>query len=238
MCSIGILETISLSANYLSKIKIRLKKIEAIIQSSPQVGYRPPHITNDMAELKAVHRFTYLGYTITSDNKVDKEVDNKQKRTVSGTTDTWRRAQKSACIEPSSLSPFYMAQSHGSHRHRLRLRYSTSTASPRSSSSTGVTSSPILKSINRQRSLVSKRCNWSLSYVGLDMSPGWGIIVCPESYCESTSLLATVTEGHQRSDSRTTWNNLLVHVKSTIANRPLRTVKPGVSPLIKLFPPL
>ena len=40
-------------------------------------SYCPLLTTIDMTELKAVHRFTYLGCTITSDAKIDKEVDKR-----------------------------------------------------------------------------------------------------------------------------------------------------------------
>ena len=37
----------------------------------------PPHITFSRTEQKAVHHFTFLGSTITSDVKIDREVDNR-----------------------------------------------------------------------------------------------------------------------------------------------------------------
>ena len=38
-----------------------------------------------------------------------------------GTTDTWRMAQRSTCIEPSSLLPSNMIQLWGTYRHHLQL---------------------------------------------------------------------------------------------------------------------
>ena len=55
----------------------QLEEAEDLHQPAPLRGYRPPHITIGRTELKAVHQFTYLGCTITSDAKIDMEVDNR-----------------------------------------------------------------------------------------------------------------------------------------------------------------
>ena len=58
-------------------LEVSLKKTEFLHQPALLEEYRPPHITIDGTELKAVHQFTYLGCTITSDAKINKEVDNR-----------------------------------------------------------------------------------------------------------------------------------------------------------------
>ena len=85
---------------------------------------------------------------------------------------------------------------------------------PPSLTFTRVTSSPILKSLKRQRSPVSRPSNWTLSYAGLDTFSQWGIIACPELYCAASSPQAIETEGYQRNDSRTSWTNPFVPVTS------------------------
>ena len=64
-------------AAQLFKLEVSLKKSEVLHQPAPLEEYHPPHITIGGTELKAVHQFTYLGCTITSDAKIDREVDNR-----------------------------------------------------------------------------------------------------------------------------------------------------------------
>ena len=60
-------------------LEISLKKtdLEVLHQPAPKETYRPPHIAIGETELKAVLQFTYLECTISSDAKIDKEVDNR-----------------------------------------------------------------------------------------------------------------------------------------------------------------
>ena len=106
--------------------------------------------------------------------------------------------------------------------------------------STCVTSSSILKSLKRQESPAFMPCNWSHGYTRLDKSPEWGLISCPRSYCAVSSLLANMTEGHWRSNSRTVWKNRLVPIISTITDGLLllRTMTPDIILLNMLSPPL
>ena len=57
-------------------LEVSLKKTEVLHQPAPQEKYHPPSIFIEQSELKAVHQFSYIGYIITSDAKIDKEVDN------------------------------------------------------------------------------------------------------------------------------------------------------------------
>ena len=54
-----------------------LKNTDVFHQSASQEEHHSTHVTTGATELKAVHRFAYLGCTITSDTKVDKELDNR-----------------------------------------------------------------------------------------------------------------------------------------------------------------
>ncbi len=51
-------------------------KTEVLHQPAPLEEYRPPQITIGGTELKAAHQFPYLEGTITSDAKINREVDN------------------------------------------------------------------------------------------------------------------------------------------------------------------
>ena len=64
-------------ATQLFGLEVSLKKTEVLHQPAPQEAYCPPHITIGETELKAVQQFTYLGCTISSDARIDKEVDNR-----------------------------------------------------------------------------------------------------------------------------------------------------------------
>ncbi|KAL8569424.1 hypothetical protein ACOMHN_054139 [Nucella lapillus] len=58
-------------------LEVSLKKTEVLHHPAPQEAYLPPHITIGETELKTVQQFTYLGCTIYSDAKIDKDVDNR-----------------------------------------------------------------------------------------------------------------------------------------------------------------
>ena len=63
--------------NLASHLEVSLKKTEVLYQPVPKETYCLPHITVGETELKAVQQFTYLRCTITSDTKINKEVDNR-----------------------------------------------------------------------------------------------------------------------------------------------------------------
>ena len=58
-------------------LEISLKKTEVLHQPAPQEEYHPPHISIDETDLNTVHKFAYLGCIISSDAKIDKEIDNR-----------------------------------------------------------------------------------------------------------------------------------------------------------------
>ena len=64
-------------AAQLFRLEVSLKKTEIFHQPTPLEEYYSSHITVGGTELKAVHLFTYLQCTITSDAKIDREVDNR-----------------------------------------------------------------------------------------------------------------------------------------------------------------
>ena len=58
-------------------LEVSLKKTEVLHQPTPHEEYRPPHISIGDSELKSTQQFSYLGCTISSDAKIDKERDNR-----------------------------------------------------------------------------------------------------------------------------------------------------------------
>ena len=64
------------NADQLFGLEFSLKKTEVLHQPAPLEEYHLPHINIGGTELKAVHQFPYLGCIITSDSKIDWEVDN------------------------------------------------------------------------------------------------------------------------------------------------------------------
>ena len=112
-------------------LEVSLKKAEVLHQPAPLEEYRSPHITIGANELKAVHQFTYLGYTITSDAKIDREVDNRQFKANSAFGRLYKRVWNNkhlkkgtkisvdrAVILTTLLSGF---ESWVTNRHHLRL---------------------------------------------------------------------------------------------------------------------
>ena len=110
-------------AAYLFRQEVSLKNKEVLHQPASWEQYCLPHISIELTELKAIYWFAFLGFTITSDAKLDKEVDNRVTKVimlladytnVCSATDTWRSAWRSAYIEPLPLPSSTIAQSCGS----------------------------------------------------------------------------------------------------------------------------
>ena len=58
-------------------LEINVKKTEVLHQPVPHEEYRSLHISIGDTELKTTQQFTYLGCTISSEAKIDKEIDNR-----------------------------------------------------------------------------------------------------------------------------------------------------------------
>ena len=61
----------------LFRLEVRLTKTEVLHHHTPWADFHPPIITIGGTEMKAVKQITYLGCTISSDAKIDKEIDSK-----------------------------------------------------------------------------------------------------------------------------------------------------------------
>ena len=64
-------------ASQLFWLEVSLEKTDVLHQPALLEEYRPTYITIGGIELKAVHQLIYLGCTIASDAKIDREVDNR-----------------------------------------------------------------------------------------------------------------------------------------------------------------
>ena len=58
-------------------LEVSLKKTEVLHQPAPQNEYRAPHISIGETVLKSVEQFTYLGCAISSNARIDGEINNR-----------------------------------------------------------------------------------------------------------------------------------------------------------------
>ena len=58
-------------------LEVSLKKTEVLHQPAPQVEYCAPHISIGETALRSVQHFTYVGCTISSNAKIDGEIDSR-----------------------------------------------------------------------------------------------------------------------------------------------------------------
>ncbi|CAH1249728.1 Hypp8672 [Branchiostoma lanceolatum] len=90
-------------------LEVSLKKTEVLHQPAPQEAYRTPYITIGETELKAVQQFTYLGSTISSDARIDKEVDNRLAKANSAFGRLYRRVWSSKHLKKGTKVSVYRA---------------------------------------------------------------------------------------------------------------------------------
>ncbi|XP_063588714.1 uncharacterized protein LOC134765849 [Penaeus indicus] len=119
------------AAAQLFGLEVSLKKTEVLHQPAPREEYRPPHITIGETELKVVHQFTYLGCTITSDAKIDREVDNRLARANRAFGRLYKRVWNNRQLTKGTkisvnravvlTTPLYGSESWVTYRHHLRL---------------------------------------------------------------------------------------------------------------------
>ena len=93
--------------------------------------YHPPHITIGKDVLKPVHQFTYLGCAITSDARIDREVDNRLAKANSAFCRLYKRVWNSKHLKNVTKISVYRAvvlttllygsESWVTYRHHLRL---------------------------------------------------------------------------------------------------------------------
>ena len=90
-------------------LQVGLKKTEVLHQPAPREVYYPPHITIGEDVLKPVHQFTYLGCAITSDAKIDREVDNRLAKANSAFGRLYKRVWNSRRLKNVTKISVYRA---------------------------------------------------------------------------------------------------------------------------------
>ena len=58
-------------------LQVSLTKTEVLFQPAPKEAFHQPHIRIEDTELKSVQQFKYLGCLISSDGKIDKDIENR-----------------------------------------------------------------------------------------------------------------------------------------------------------------
>ena len=86
-----------------------MKKTEVLHQPAPQEEYHPPHVSIDESELNTVHKFAYLGCIISSDAKIDKEIDNRLAKANSAFGRLYKHVWGNKHLKNSTKISVYMA---------------------------------------------------------------------------------------------------------------------------------
>ena len=112
-------------------LEFSLKKTDVLYQPASQEEYCLPHITIGETVLKTVHQFTYLRCIITSDAKIDREVDNRPAKLNSAFGRLSNRVWKNKHLKKGTKISVYRAvvltillygsESWVTYRHHLRL---------------------------------------------------------------------------------------------------------------------
>ena len=90
-------------------LEVSLKKTEVLHQPAPHEEYHPPHIFIDETELKTVHQFSYLGCTISSDAKLDSEIDSRLAKASRAFGRLYKRVWKNKHLKSSTKIHVYKA---------------------------------------------------------------------------------------------------------------------------------
>ena len=184
-------------AAHLFGLVISLKKTEVLHQPAPREEYHPPHIYIDKTELKSVHQFTYLGCTISSDAKLDGDIDSRLAKANSAFGRLYKRVWNSNHLKRSTKISVYRAvvlttllygsETWVAYKHHLRLlerfhqrclrsilgiHWSDFTTNVEVLAKAGVPSMEAL--------LLKSQLRWA-GHVQLCI--GWKTIVCPSLFC-------------------------------------------------------
>ena len=90
-------------------LEISIKKTEVLHQPAPEVPCHPPRITIGDTALNTVEKFTYLGCTISSDAKIDKELDNRLGKANRAFGRLYKRVWKNQNLRSSTKTSVYRA---------------------------------------------------------------------------------------------------------------------------------
>ena len=164
--------------------------------------YLPPHITIGGTELKATHWFPKLRCTLMSVVKFKKVVDNRLAKASSAFGRLYKRVWYNKYLKKGTKISVYRTIVLASHLYGSKSwvidttnNLSNNYVRAASTSSIGVTSSLILKSLKRWKSPAWKLCNRNSSYDALDTFSRWVIIVCRRLYYVASSALTIAIHG-------------------------------------------
>ena len=96
-------------ASRLFGLEVSLKKTEVLHQPAPHEDDHKPHITIGNTELKTTQQFTYLGCTISSDARVDKEIDNRLSKANSSFGRLYKRVWNNKHLKTQTKIRVYRA---------------------------------------------------------------------------------------------------------------------------------
>jgi len=88
-------------------LEVSLKKTEVLHQPAPLEAQQPPHITIGETELNRVQQFTYLGCTISSDARIDKEIDNRLAKANRAFGRLYKRVWESTRLKRTTKGQFF-----------------------------------------------------------------------------------------------------------------------------------
>ena len=188
-------------------LEICMKKTEVLHQLALHEEYHPPSIFTEQPEIKAVHQFSYLGCIITSDVKIDKEVDNWLAKTNSAFGGLYKRVWNNKNLKKDTKINVYKAivqttllhgaESWVTYRRHLRLteRYHQRCRRTILNNhwSDFVTNTDVLV-MAKVTSIEGMLLKTQLRWAGHVSSPGWKTIAYQRSYYMENCLLAIVTK--------------------------------------------
>ena len=112
-------------------LEVSLKKTEVLHQPAPREEFHPPHIFIGETELNVVQQFNYLGCTISSDAKIDKDIDNRLAKANGAFGKLYKRVWNNNHLKKATkisvyravvlTSLLYGSESWVTYRHHVRL---------------------------------------------------------------------------------------------------------------------
>ena len=90
-------------------LEVSLKKTEVLHQPAPQEEYYTPHISIGDTVLKSVQQFTYLGCTISSNARIDADIDNRLSKANSAFGRLYKRVWNNKHLKSTTKISVYRA---------------------------------------------------------------------------------------------------------------------------------
>ena len=90
-------------------LQVSLTKTEVLFQPAPKEAFHQPHIRIEDTELKSVQQFKYLGCLISSDGKIDKDIENRLAKASCAFGRLQKRAWKNKHLKNATKISVYKA---------------------------------------------------------------------------------------------------------------------------------